>query len=84
MVFDVWCLLVFDVPCSMRQGGATDVVVLLEPFWSDIVAPDRWGNTSFHLAAAACDYEVLRFLARRSNLDIGLVGQGWGGRGTTW
>lgn len=50
------------------------MVVLLEPFWSDIVKPDRWGNTSFHLAAAACDYEIVKFLARRSNLDIGLVG----------
>ena len=52
------------------------MVVLLEPFLSDIVKPDRWGNTSFHLAAAACDYEVVKFLARRSNLDIGLVGHG--------
>ncbi|CAM9491761.1 unnamed protein product [Scytosiphon promiscuus] len=52
------------------QGGAIEVVSLLEPFLSDIVAKDRWGNTAVHIAAAGCHYELLKLLARRANLGI--------------
>lgn len=56
--------------CPIFKGGAIEVVALLEPFFSDIVAKDRWGNTAVHIAAAGCDYELLKLLARRANLDI--------------
>lgn len=52
------------------KGGATEVVGLLEPFLSDIATKDRWGNTAMHVAAAGCNYELLKLLARRANLDI--------------
>ena len=48
-------------------------MALLEPFPADVMAVDRWGNTSVHAAAARCDYDTLKLLARRANLDIATV-----------
>lgn len=56
------------------QGRSIEVAALLEPFTGDVTARDRWGNTSVHLASAGCDYELLKFLARRGNLDLSQVG----------
>lgn len=60
-------------PRSSLQGGSTEVAALLEPFSGDVSAPDRWGNTSIHLASADCDYWLLKFLASRGNLDLNQV-----------
>eukprot|EP00752_Nemacystus_decipiens_P004997 g4543.t3 len=51
------------------EGGTVEIVALLEPFLSDITAIDRWGNTPVHVAAEGCKYDLLKFLARRANLD---------------
>lgn len=55
------------------QNGSLEIAVLLEPFSLDVAATDRWGNTSIHLAAAACNYDLLKLLARRANLDLAEV-----------
>lgn len=55
------------------QGGAVEIVALLEPFLAEIMAVDRWGNTPIHVAAAGCHYDVLKVLVRRANLDIDKV-----------
>ncbi|CAM9985221.1 unnamed protein product, partial [Ectocarpus sp. 8 AP-2014] len=52
------------------QGGAIEVVALLEPFLSEITDKDRWGNTAVHVAAAECNYDLLKFLAHRANLEV--------------
>lgn len=52
------------------QAGTVEIVALLEPFLCDIAAIDRWGNTAVHVAAEGCNYNLLKFLARRANLDI--------------
>eukprot|EP00903_Cladosiphon_okamuranus_P008594 g8243.t1 len=52
------------------EGGTVEIVALLEPFLSDITAIDRWGNTAMHVAAEGCNYDLLKFLARRANLDV--------------
>ncbi|CAN0006552.1 unnamed protein product, partial [Ectocarpus sp. 6 AP-2014] len=52
------------------QGGAIEVVALLEPFLSEITDKDRWGNTAIHVAAAECNYDLLKFLAHRANLEV--------------
>lgn len=46
------------------------MVALLEPFLSEITDKDRWGNTAVHVAAAECNYDLLKFLAHRANLEV--------------
>ncbi|CAM9842789.1 unnamed protein product, partial [Choristocarpus tenellus] len=45
-----------------------DVATLLEPFYEEVSEKDRHGNTCIHVAAQQCDYNILKFLARRGNL----------------
>eukprot|EP00903_Cladosiphon_okamuranus_P008596 g8244.t1 len=52
------------------ESGAMDVVVLLEPFPDDVTAKDLNGDSSVHVAASAVDYELVKYLARRNNMDV--------------
>ncbi|CAM9491552.1 unnamed protein product, partial [Scytosiphon promiscuus] len=52
------------------ESGAMDVVVLLEPFPEDVDAVDLDGNSSVHVAASAVDYELVKHLSERNNIDV--------------
>ncbi|CAM9114900.1 unnamed protein product [Pylaiella littoralis] len=52
------------------ESGGMDVVVLLEPFPEDVEAKDLEGNTSVHVAASAVDYDLVKYLAKRGNMDV--------------
>lgn len=51
-------------------SGSIGMVALLEPFPEDVLAKDRAGNCPIHAAAAGANYEILKYLARKANMDI--------------
>ncbi|CAM9430236.1 unnamed protein product, partial [Discosporangium mesarthrocarpum] len=67
----------YDPNCSYTtllhaacQSGSMDMVTLLEPFPSDVLERDRRGDTCVHHAAAAANYDLIKYLAHRVNMDV--------------
>ncbi|CAM9119202.1 unnamed protein product, partial [Ectocarpus sp. 8 AP-2014] len=52
------------------ESGVMDVVALLEAFPEDVTAVDTKGNSSVHVASSAVDYELVKYLAKRNNVDV--------------
>jgi myosin-5 len=52
------------------SSGTMDMVTLLEPFPEDVFAADRFGNSPMHSAAGAANYDLMKYLARRANMDV--------------
>jgi Ankyrin repeats (many copies) len=52
------------------SSGRLDMVALLEPFPEDVTARDRSGNSCMHGAAAAANYDLCKYLAKRANMDV--------------
>ncbi|CAM9455312.1 unnamed protein product [Phaeothamnion confervicola] len=52
------------------SSGRMDMVALLEPFPEDVFAVERLGNTCLHYAAGAANYDLMKYLAKRANMDV--------------
>ncbi|CAN0006760.1 unnamed protein product [Ectocarpus sp. 6 AP-2014] len=52
------------------ESGVMDVIALLEAFPEDVTAVDTKGNSSVHVASSAVDYELVKYLAKRNNVDV--------------
>ncbi|CAM9678957.1 unnamed protein product [Chrysoparadoxa australica] len=52
------------------SSGRMDMVTLLEPFPEDVLAQEKYGNCCTHYAAGAANYDLMKYLAKRANLDV--------------
>jgi myosin-5 len=52
------------------SSGRLDLVVLLEPFPEDVFAADIFGSTCVHKAASTFSYDLMKYLAKRANIDV--------------
>ncbi|CAM9446202.1 unnamed protein product, partial [Phaeothamnion confervicola] len=51
-------------------SGRMDMVALLEPFPEDVRAVERLRNSCLHYAASAANYSMIKYLAKRVNMDV--------------
>ncbi len=52
------------------ESGKMDIIKLLQPFPEDVFAQDKFGNSCIHKAAETHNYDLMKYLARKSNMDV--------------